>query len=289
MDPLQLFKKVYIEITNVCNLSCSFCPGTTRPHTFMDTATFGLILSKLTGKTNSLYFHIMGEPLLHPKLDILLDMAYEAGFSVNITTNGTLIDRIGERLLAKPALRQINFSLHSRTESENFEQYVERIFTFIRQAQQLRQLYISLRLWNLSEDLHNPDNQWILAHIAATYALDRRILEDWDGRSGILLSPNVYLNQATVFEWPDIRRTEEYGSVGFCRGGLRDHLGILSDGTVVPCCLDGEGVVNLGNLITQPFAEIIESPRALAIIDGFSRRELAEELCRKCGYRQRFE
>ena len=92
----MLFKKVYIEITNVCNLSCSFCPGTTRPPTYMDTDTFGLILSQLSEKTNSLYFHIMGEPLLHPKLGILLDMAHEAGFSVNITTNGTMIHRIGE-------------------------------------------------------------------------------------------------------------------------------------------------------------------------------------------------
>ena len=185
-------------------------------------------------------------------------------------------------------MRQINFSLHSRTESDNFEQYVDRIFKFIDQSKQLRQLFISLRLWNLSEDLHNPDNEWILAHITSTFKLKRSLLDDWDGRSGILLAPRVYLNQATVFEWPDIKRAEEYGAAGFCRG-LRDHLGILSEGTVVPCCLDGEGTINLGNVITQSFDEIIHSPRALAMTEGFSKRELTEELCRKCGYRQRFE
>ncbi|MBC8080868.1 MAG: radical SAM protein [Gorillibacterium sp.] len=285
---MKLFKKVYIEITNVCNLSCSFCPGTARPPTFMDTDTFALILSQLAGKTKSLYFHIMGEPLLHPKLDVLLDMAYEAGFSVNITTNGTRIHKVAEWILNKPALRQINFSLHSRTESQHFEQYVDRIFTFVHQAEQLRQLYISLRLWNLSENLHNPDNEWILAHIASTFRLERRILDDWDGRSGILLAPRVYLNQATVFEWPDINRTEEYDTAGFCRG-LRDHLGILSDGTVVPCCLDAEGTIPLGNVLALSLDEIIHSPRALAMAEGFAKRELAEELCRKCGYRQRFE
>lgn len=284
---MKLFKKVYVEITNLCNLSCSFCPGTSRPQTFMAPDTFALLLAKLQGKTRTLYFHLMGEPLLHPQLELLLDMAHEAGFTVNLTTNGTRIHLVGERLLIKPALRQINFSLHSRTESEDFEEYVERVLTFARQAQG-GPLYVSLRLWNLDAERNNPDNDWILAHLADSFQLPPETFNDWDGLSGIALAPRLYLNQASVFAWPDIHRSEELSQTGYCLG-LRDHLGVLSDGTVVPCCLDAEGQIPLGNLLTATLDEIIDTPRAQAMAEGFSRRILTEELCRKCGYRNRFE
>ena len=284
---MKLFKKVYVEITNLCNLSCSFCPGTSRPQTFMAPDTFALLLTKLTGKTRTLYFHLMGEPLLHPQLELLLDMAHDAGFTVNLTTNGTRIAEVGERLLSKPALRQINFSLHSRTESEDFEGYVEQVLDFAHKAGEGK-LYVSLRLWNLGEDRTNPDNDWILSHLAASFQLPPETLNDWDGTSGILLAPRLYLNQATVFEWPDIHRSGEISQTGYCLG-LRDHLGVQSDGTVVPCCLDAEGQIPLGNLLTASLDEIIGTPRARAMAEGFSQRILTEELCRKCGYRSRFD
>lgn len=284
---MKPFKKVYVEITNLCNLACSFCPGTSRPQTFMAPDTFALLLTKLQGKTRTLYFHLMGEPLLHPQLDLLLDMAHDAGFTVNLTTNGTRIHLVGELLLTKPALRQINFSLHSRTESEDFEGYVERVLAFARRARG-GPLYVSLRLWNLDAERSNPDNDWILAHLAAEFGLPPESFTDWDGLSGIPLAPRLYLNQASVFAWPDIHRSEEISQTGYCLG-LRDHLGILSDGTVVPCCLDAEGQIPLGNLLTAPLDAILDSPRAQAMAEGFSQRVLAEELCRKCGYRSRFD
>jgi radical SAM protein with 4Fe4S-binding SPASM domain len=102
----------------------------------------------------------------------------------------------------------------------------------------------------------------------------------------VKITDRVYLNQDQEFQWPDLKEVEDDG-VGFCYG-LRNQIAILVDGTVVPCCLDGEGVVNLGNINTTQFSKIIESERAGNIIEGFSRREAVEELCRKCGYRKRF-
>ena len=59
---------------------------------------------------------------------------------------------------------------------------------------------------------------------------------------------------------------------------------MLVDGTVVPCCLDSAGVLDLGNLFQQNLDEVLASPRARAIYDGFTRHKAVEPLCRRCGY-----
>ena len=106
-----MLKRVYLEITNVCNLACSFCPGTKRQKRFMSETEFAALTEKLRGKTQYLYFHLMGEPLLHPLLCRFLAIAEEKGFRVILTTNGTLLDEKGRGLPDAPALYKINLSL----------------------------------------------------------------------------------------------------------------------------------------------------------------------------------
>ena len=103
-----MLKRVYLEITNVCNLACSFCPGTTREGRFMSEEDLVRLLEKLRGETQYLYFHLMGEPLLHPSLGRFLTLAGEKGFRVILTTNGTLLPERGQTLLEAPALYKIN-------------------------------------------------------------------------------------------------------------------------------------------------------------------------------------
>jgi radical SAM protein with 4Fe4S-binding SPASM domain len=79
----------------------------------------------------------------------------------------------------------------------------------------------------------------------------------------------------------------DFGESGFCLG-LREQFAVLADGTVVPCCLDRNADMALGNIFKQPINDILEGERARRIVDGFSKRQIAEELCRKCSYRQRF-
>lgn len=290
---MKRFAKVYLEITNKCNLSCDFCPKTQRAQAFMSGETFSIILDQIKPFTSYLYLHVKGEPLLHPELDNFLDIAHEKGFQVNITTNGTLISRQQEMLLSKPSVRQINFSLHSFDGNEVFqsrEEYIGDILHFAKEAQENSQIIVSLRLWNLSENSGtNFDarrNSETLFAIEKAFDLSYRIEDEVLPARGIRLADRVYLNQANLFEWPDLE-AKEYPGEAFCYG-LRNQAGILVDGTVVPCCLDGEGVIDLGNIHTTSFVDIIDSPRARAIFDGFSRKEAVEELCKKCGYRQRF-
>lgn len=289
---MKTFKKVYIEITSVCNLACSFCPPTARTKNFMKPETFDHILDEIKPHTNHIYLHVKGEPLLHPKVDVLLDAAHAKGFKVNITTNGTLIRKAGPKLLGKPALRQMNFSLHSfdgHEGSENREGYLADIISFAREVSAAG-VWVSFRLWNLTEDnitnAVRQRNRETLAVLEEAFGLDYRIEEKVLPGSGVKIAPRIYLNQDHEFRWPALTEPEDDGK-GFCHA-LRSQAAVLVDGTVVPCCLDGEGVIDLGNVHETPFAEIVEGERANRIYYGFSRREAVEELCRKCGYRQRF-
>lgn len=320
---MKRFKKFYIEITNVCNLKCNFCPQTQRKQEFMSMETFENILDQIKPYTDYIYFHVKGEPLLHPLIDRFLDLSYEKGFQVNITTNGTLIQKAKDKLIAKPALRQINFSLHSFDGNEGFNQkdeYINNILSFIKEAKDLEKskgkeeakgkegakgkedpqnikaakehanLLISLRLWNLTEDnnlnLEMKRNAELLNTIEKEFNLPYNIQEKIIPGRGTKIADEIYLNQDHEFKWPDLKEEEDDG-IGFCYG-LRNQIAMLVDGTVVPCCLDGEGVINLGNNNTTQFSDILESERVNNILEGFSRREAVEELCRKCGYRKRF-
>lgn len=286
---MKRFKKIYIEITNVCNLSCEFCPITNRKPELMNLDSFKNILINIKPFTDYIYFHVKGEPLLHPELDRFLDLSEEYGFKVNLTTNGTLIDEARNKIINKEALRQINFSLHSFDANEtdlSLEDYLYSIITFTREAVN-KNIIVSYRLWNLDEDIESLEkNRHILNVLEKAFDLDYKIEEKLLESRGVKLSKNAYLNAASRFKWPD-KNLKETDNIGFCYG-LRDQVAILVDGTVVPCCLDGEGVINLGNINNTSFKDIIESTRAKILYEGFSNRHVVEDLCKKCDYRRRF-
>lgn len=291
---MKKLKKIYIEITNQCNLACVFCPKTKRKPEFMTMDMFRKIVEQIRPFTDYIYFHVKGEPLLHKEIGTFLDISYEKGLQVNITTNGTRIQEVQDQIMHKPALRQMNFSLHSFDGNQGItdkDQYIDHILFFVKKAIKYTDMIISLRLWNLEKDngVHNERkaNRDILQRIEEEFDLPYRIQEKMIPGRGIKISDRVYLNQDYEFQWPDLQIKEE-SKTGFCYG-LRHQAAILVDGTVVPCCLDGEGIIRLGNIYETPFSEIIEGKRARNLYEGFSRREAVEELCRKCGYRKRFD
>ena len=274
------FRKVYLEISNICNLSCRFCPGTRRAKKALTEDELAVLLPKLRPYTDYLYFHLMGEPLLHPKLERFLELAGSHGFKVILTTNGTLLKSKQEMLLASPALHKINISLHAFEANDlcvPFETYLEDCFAFGK-ASNGKKLVV-YRLWNQGGE--DKQNREILDTMHGFFP------DDWvKERLGTRIAHRTYLEYGDKFDWPDLTAAEGDARV-FCYG-LRDQLGVLCDGTVVPCCLDHEGDLALGNLLTQDMEAILDSPRAKAIYNGFSNREAAEELCRKCGYARRF-
>lgn len=274
------FQKVYVEISNLCNLSCAFCPGTKRQKHAMTEDEFAQLLPKLRPYTDFLYFHLMGEPLCHPKLGTFLELAGNAGFKVIITTNGTLLTKQQSLLLQSRALHKVNISLHAFEANDldiPFEEYLRRCFDFGKAAE--GKVLVAYRLWNNGgADAKNEEIKTMLAQYFP---------HEWvQERRGIRIGERVYLEHGDKFDWPDLTAADG-GEHVFCYG-LRDQLGVLCDGTVVPCCLDHEGDLNLGNLFRQDMEEILATNRAKAIYEGFSNRIAAEELCRRCGYARRF-
>lgn len=277
---MKRFNKIYLEISNICNLHCSFCPGTKRMPKALTEAEFSFLMQKLRPWADYLYFHLMGEPLCHPKLSSFLTLAGEAGFKVILTTNGTLLEQKQDVLISSPGLHKVNISLHAFEANDltmPFETYLQQCFSF-GQAAQGKKLVV-YRLWN--QGGADKRNQEILAAMEAAFPRPW-IVE----RRGIRVGDRVYLEYGDKFDWPDLNAPDGSERV-FCYG-LRDQIGVLCDGTVVPCCLDHEGDLALGNLFETSLEEILNTPKAQAIYHGFSEKRAVEELCRKCGYARRF-
>ncbi len=252
---------------------------------------FAEILVRISGFTRNISLHVLGEPLLHPNLGHLLELAFEQGFAVTLTTNGTLLAGNHDLLIAAAGLRQINFSLHALAQlaPDSADAYLDDILHFSRRVSADSSQYVSLRLWNCTElagEGVGCDNGRVLQRLAAFFQRPELLTTALRPGHGIALAPQVFLNPEYVFAWPSLAAPVQ-GTRGSCRG-LRDHIAILADGTVVPCCLDAEGEMGLGTLFVSSLAEILATPRACRMDKGFADQHLVEPLCRRCTYRLRF-
>ena len=270
-----MITRCYLEITNVCNLNCVFCPKTTREKHSMTLDEFDTLTTRLAAEVRFLYFHLMGEPFLHPLLPEFILMARRKGFTPVITTNGTLLAKRGDLLDALPHKLQISLHSHEGNGKDNPEQYIDEVMAFAKEAAQ-RGCVVVLRLWN--EGGFNRMNGPILDMIA-----DRQP-RPWTQRyDGWKLAENLYVESDDMFEWPDLQHDVYKEEEVFCYA-LRNQIGVLADGTVVPCCLDHNGDMSLGNLYDNSLNEILASPRATALYQGFTSHTAVEPLCRRCGY-----
>ncbi len=277
---MKRFAKVYVEISNICNLSCSFCPGTTRKPRRMSTEEFKTVLDKIKPYTDYIYFHLLGEPLCHPDLAEFLKISDEMGFKVIITTNGTLLNKNKELLLSSKSHYKTVISLHSFEANDNkisFEKYLENCFSYAKTAENKK--IVVLRLWNNGgKDSLNDE---ILARLESYFP------KPWaEERNGTRIGEKIYIQYGDKFDWPTLE-SDNIDEKVFCYG-LRDQIGVLADGTVVPCCLDNNGEINLGNIFEKDLEEIINSEKAQSIYNGFSSRNACEELCKRCSFVRKF-
>ena len=240
---------------------------------------FRIVLNNLEDCTKYIYYHLMGEPLVHPELPLFLNIAKEKGFKSMLTTNGTLLKKRGDEIISA-GLHKINISVHSfeGDDESSFNRYLAEIADFGKKANDAGVIVV-FRLWNNGFD--NGRNKIILDFLKS------EINGEWTPNTkGLRIRNKMFLEYGERFGWPD-KDAQIQGDEVFCYG-LRDHFGILCDGTVVPCCLDSDGIINLGNAFEQNLKTVLASPRAEAMIKGFSCRKAAEDLCRRCAYAQRF-
>ena len=277
---MKKFKKIYIEITNICNLNCSFCSKDNRIKESISLTNMEKLLKKINDYTDYVYLHVKGEPLLHPKLKEILDLCEKYHKKVNITTNATLL-KAKETILSHPAIRQINLSVHSENQEKN---YLEEIFEV---TEKLKEKNIVYRFWTMNDNNLNKKSTELVEKIINHYKLSPEIVEKLKTDNNIKINSHTYVNKANQFVWPNINN-DYYNDKGYCYA-LKDQLAILVDGTVVPCCLDSDGIINLGNIYSNTLEDIINSSRYQKMRSGFRNRKVTEELCKHCSYKERFD
>lgn len=276
------FKRIYIEIINTCNLRCDFCIQNHRTPCVMRIDEFKHIIKEIQPYCEYVYLHVMGEPLSHPDLEAILTICAKAQIQVNITTNGTLLKK-QEDILLRSKLRQVNISLHSFPQhymSNYLDEVMETAEKLAGQA-----IHVNYRLWSLQDTKLTTETALILKKIQERYHIE--ITQDQQKRlQRIDLQNFLHLHFEEIFKWPSLE-APFISHTGRCLG-MKTMCGILSNGDVVPCCLDSKGDVFLGNIFQQSFQGIVESKRVKKMVEGFQQHQLVEDLCQHCGYRTRF-
>lgn len=272
------YKKIYIEITNNCNLNCSFCSEVTRPKKYMSLKEFEIILNKIKDYTDYIYLHVKGEPLLHPNIIEMINLANKYNLKVNLTTNGTLFSKKAKELGKNSNLNKINFSLHSENDKKD---YLEDIFNNIKHLS--KTTTVIYRLWTLENNKLDDKSTKIVEKIKEYYNLSAETVEKIKNEKNIMINSTTYVDKDNYFEWPSINN---HKSCGYCFA-LKTHIAILVDGTVVPCCLDSNGVIDLGNIYDNSLNEIIKSKKYQELQKSFQKRQPIELLCQSCTFKEK--
>ena len=263
-------KKIYLEITNGCNLNCDFCIKNSRKVCNITIDNYKYIINKIKNYTKEVYLHVLGEPLIHKDINYFIDYATKEGLLVNITTNGYLIDKIKDN----HNIHRLNISLHSYNKKYNISliNYLDNIFNTIDNIRD--KTFISLRLWTINKESNN-----ILNYINERYNTN---ITNVDSNTKIRITNNLIIDTFHPFIWPDMNNNY-YNTNGTCKG-LIDHIGILSDGSIIPCCLDSKGIINLGNIYQDDINDIYNKEIVKEMIKGFKNNYKCQELCRHCSF-----
>ena len=280
-NTLYMIKRIYIELTNRCDLSCPFCLKHPRPLQDMTPDFFARVAEQAVQITPHLYLHVQGEPLLHPQFSEILSICTRLNANVHLVTNGSFLYRYPD-LPLHPCIRNIAVSLQSVSarSPQSISSYLDSVIKLAHECSALGKPYLDLRFWR-SDQMTDKTTAACLNRLRSEFVLSPC------SRTGTMkFADNCFVSFANDFEWPD--GSGQASAEGTCLGG-REQIAILSSGTVVPCCLDAGGAVNLGNLHNSTLSKILSSPRYCSLIEGFRRHEIREPFCQTCSYRSRFQ
>ena len=285
------FYRIYIELTNVCGLSCSFCPTKELPSKEMDLDFFESVIQQAKHYTKEIACHVVGDPLTQSNLHDYLDLIHKYGMKAMLTTSGYFLKKHSYDTLFHPCVKQINISLNSFNKNDTsltFEQYMTPVLALCNaKLERNEDLFINLRVWNLDEMMSERDfNETLFSTLSETFNVRLSLDRIYEERpKSIRLASKILVHFDNYFEWPSLKN-QNYGD-GTCQG-LQSHIAILASGKVVPCCLDCDGVIELGDLHESTLEEVVTSKRASSMLNGFKEGKAVEELCQKCSYKDRF-
>ncbi|TQR32335.1 radical SAM protein [Campylobacter sp. MIT 99-7217] len=276
------FQKIYIELSDICGLECSFCPSVKALRGVMSLDDFENLARKIHNKARLFTFHLLGDPLILENLEQYLNIARAYKMKLELTTSGFYLSKKNQALLLEfDNIRQINLSLMSFLSQKKlkFEAYFSPILELCDKHISLKkQSFINLRLWNLKPNFQSPlQNEPIYKLLEEHFKLKI----DKEARQN-RLARKIFLHQARLFKWASLN-SKKIKTTGSCHA-LSKQLGVLSNGILVPCCLDSAGQINLGNIFENSLEELSLKPRFVKMKEGFKRGILLEELCQKCEF-----
>ncbi len=266
----------YLEITTSCNFACPFCPSSKKEtHYNMNKNDAIKFIDEIKDYCELLYFHVLGEPFLHPNFIEILDYVEDNKIPFGITTNGLLIKDYARIIFKYNYLKKINISLQSLIQLgyKDIETYLISLEEVINIRNNLNsKTPINLRLWNNKEqDEVKLLNMYIENRIK--FLIDNDI--------------NIRISYDNEFIWPDLEHSNNLLNTT-CLGGKKQ-FAILHDGTLALCCLDYQGKTSLGNLLNQSFSKIIDSPLYKQFLQSNNNNKPYFELCKKCTFRNKFK
>ena len=285
------FYRIYIELTNVCGLSCSFCPTKELPSKEMDLVFFESVIKQAKYYTKEIACHVVGDPLTQSNLNDYLDIIHRYGLKAMLTTSGYFLKKHSYDTLFHPCVKQINISLNSFNKNDTaltFEQYIAPVLSLCHEKlKREEELFINLRVWNLDEMMSERSfNDILFEKLSSAFDTSLSLDAIYNERpKSIRLASKVLVHFDNYFEWPSLKN-KNYGD-GTCQG-LTSHIAILASGKVVPCCLDCDGIIELGDLHESSLETVLSAKRTVAMIEGFKEGKAVEELCQKCSYKDRF-
>ena len=267
------YQRIYLEITDVCNLNCPFCLQTSRKPRFMSLDEVAHVLREIDDQTEHLYLHLKGEPTLHPELKAIMDLAYDHHKKVHLVTNGTRLSALDFDLIAHPTLSSLAISLQCvQTLSDPERQtYLKNLENLIIRSESAP-FSLFLRVWS-------ENNEELLNWLRTVLKVD---FQYHPSKHRIQIRKNLALDFDKEFQWPSLNNPF-IGDIGHCYGGLK-MMAILVDGTLSPCCLDNDGDIALGNLFETPFKTLVSSERYQRFVSEMASNHLCEPLCQHCTY-----
>lgn len=273
-------KRIYIEITNICNLSCSFCAKHNREYKYLSLEEFEYILKQAKNYTDFIYLHVQGEPLSHPHFNEILDLCDTYQMHVQLVTNATFLNQYLD-LYKHPSIRKVSLSLQSiEYQKVDLDTYMNTILSFVQACITENKPIVELRFWR-NDQYELTKTKALLERLNQEYTLSLT-----ERKNHYRISENVYVDFDNMFTWPDIT-SNALSQNGTCLGA-KQQIAILSNGDVVPCCLDTDAHVLLGNIFKQSLDEIFNDEPYKQLVKEFNDHKIHNPFCLRCTYRLRF-
>ena len=312
--------KVYFEVTNYCNFRCDFCPidESRRRGKHMDYAllTKGIDDVDREGIADTIGFHVLGEPLLYPRVHDAISYANGRGLRTELHTNGSLLSEDRINMLHDAALDKLVISLQVVEEADHvcrgtripFGKYYEGVMNAIRLIAEAgsgmeTELCImntfTKRFFDVDKAIRMNGNGGAFRRrveslvFDASAAAGRSVSKREAGRAlrrlnlklpqHILVGDRVTIFAQPFADWGNAFTTRKVfpARLGCC-GFALSSVGILSNGQVTICCADYDGHTSLGNLRTESLAALLSSDKARTIRQGFDEMKIVHPYCQRC-------